>query len=152
MAMKKPSKKSTPKKKRIPQAMPAESSSDYDSVLSDIVDLLENARRAAVRSVNAVITATYWEMGRRIVEQDQKRAKRAKYGQQLIIKLSADLSARFGRGFSERNLEQMRRFFLSWPIPQALPAESSAAPLSRIFKSCCRRDHANAEFRMRYAE
>jgi len=79
--------------------------------------------------VNALITATYWEIGRRIVEFEQRGESRAAYGEALIERLSADLSARFGRGFSARNLEQMRQFYLFWPvdrlgeIPQTLSAE-----------------------------
>lgn len=78
--------------------------------------LLDTARQAAARSVNAVMTTSYWEIGRRIVEAEQKGQRRAGYGEQLIERLSADLSARFGRGFGVNNLENMRRFFLSYPL------------------------------------
>jgi len=98
----------------------------YDQVLSDLVGLLEDARRAAARSVNALMTATYWLVGRRIVEGEQQGAARARYGEALIEKLSQDLGRRFGRGFSMRNLEQMRRFYLAWPIPQTASAESKS--------------------------
>jgi predicted nuclease of restriction endonuclease-like (RecB) superfamily len=96
----------------------------YNAILSDIAGLLESARRAAARSVNAVITATYWEIGRRLVEYQQQGRKRAEYGEKVLKKLSADLTSRFGRGFSERNLEQMRLFYLAWPISQTLSAKS----------------------------
>src|SRR5659263_118410 len=76
----------------------------YDTALSDVIDLLESARRASARTINSIMTATYWEIGRRIVESEQVGAKRAEYGKQLLKKLSVDLKARFGRGFSERNL------------------------------------------------
>ena len=107
----KPLKKGKSKKSKIVQALPTQFSVDYGSVLSDIVTLLENARRAAARSVTAIMTATYWEIGRRIVEQDQKGAKRAGYGQELLERLSMDLGAKFGRGFSRQNLQQMRQFY-----------------------------------------
>ena len=68
------------------------------------------------RSINAVMTATYWEIGRRIVEQDQGRQDRAAYGDALIERLASDLTKRFGRGFSRQNLKQMRSFYLAWPI------------------------------------
>ncbi len=102
----------------------------YRGVHKDIVVLLETARSAAARSVNALMTATYWEIGRRIVEFEQKGKGRAEYGQALLKRLSADLSARFGRGFSERNLEQMRLFYLAWP-PERISQTPSAksAPL-----------------------
>ncbi len=73
------------------------------------------------------MTATYWAIGRRIVEQEQHGSVRAGYGEQLLRRLTRDLSMRFGRGFSERNLEQMRGFYLGWPIPQTPPAKSLPA-------------------------
>jgi len=85
----------------------------YDRLSGGIRRLLEEARRQAARSVNAVLTATYWEVGRRIVEFEQGGKGRAEYGEGLLKRLSADLTKRFGRGFSERNLEQMRLFYLA---------------------------------------
>lgn len=118
---------------------------DYAAIHTDIVSLLESARRAAARSVNALMTASYWEIGRRIVEFEQKGHSRATYGEALIKRLSADLTARFGRGFGIYNLQQMRLFYLAWPAEkiywtlsnqsvtpqtlQALPAKSSAPPM-----------------------
>src|ERR1017187_3315279 len=72
---------------------------DYDSVLSGVVELLDVARRASARVVNTLMTATYWEIGRRIVEHEQAGEKRAEIGRELIQKLSHDLTQRFGRGF-----------------------------------------------------
>jgi hypothetical protein len=91
---------------------------DYSGIHGDIVSLLESARRAATRSINALMTASYWEIGRRIVEFEQGGKDRAGYGQALLKRLSVDLSARFGRGFSVRHLEQMRLFYQAWPIEQ----------------------------------
>ncbi len=96
----------------------------YDAVLADVVRLIETARGAAARSVNAVMTATYWAIGRRIVEHEQGGAPRATYGEELLKSLASDLTAKLGRGFSERNLEQMRRFFLTWSISQTASAKS----------------------------
>ena len=92
---------------------------DYAAVHADIVALLESARRAAARSVNALMTASYWEIGRRIVEFEQGGQERAARGQQLLQRLSKDLGERFGRGFSVDNLEQMRLFYLAYP-PQRI--------------------------------
>ena len=103
MKKRKPSTQLTTSKK-------AASSPDYDHILSGMVDLLERARHAAARSVNAVMTATYWEIGRRIVESEQRGKKRAEYGEELMMRLSRDLTARFGRGFKHSNLFQMRAF------------------------------------------
>ena len=101
---------------------------DYATVHADIVVLLEAARRAAARSVNALMTGSYWEIGRRIVEFEQGGQERAVRGQQLLQRLSADLGARFGRGFSVDNLEQMRLFYLAYPpqrVSETLSRNSS---------------------------
>ena len=107
-----------------PAALPA----GYAGIHGGIVELLDAARRATARSVNALMTASYWEIGRRIVEAEQQGKRRAGYGEQLIERLSADLTAQFGRGFSRPNLQQMRSFFLTWPIRQTVSSESSLAP------------------------
>ena len=86
----------------------------YSAFLEDVVGLLDSARRAASRAVNSVLTATYWEIGRRIVEHEQKGQERAEYGERLIELLAHDLAARFGRGFSFRNVFQMRQFYLAY--------------------------------------
>jgi predicted nuclease of restriction endonuclease-like (RecB) superfamily len=101
---------------------------NYNNIRAEIVELLNAARSAASRSVNAVMTATYWEIGRRIIQSEQAGEKRAEYGDVLIQRLAKDLSASFGRGFGSRNLAQMRSFYLAWPhgkILQTLSAKSS---------------------------
>ncbi len=98
--------------------------SDYDRVLTEVVYLLEAARSTAARSINAVMTATYWEIGRCIVEEEQGGKRRAGYGKELLKRLAADLTRRFGRGFGHRNLEQMRAFYSAWPISQSAIAKS----------------------------
>jgi predicted nuclease of restriction endonuclease-like (RecB) superfamily len=87
----------------------------YDVVLSDVIDLLESARRASARTINTIITTTYWNIGRRIVEFEQGGSKKAEYGEQLIDRLSNDLTKRFGRGFRRRNLFQIRAFYIAYP-------------------------------------
>ena len=84
----------------------------YDAVLADVVSLIDAGRRASVRTSNAIMTATYWGVGRRIVEEEQHGAARAEYGEELIRRLSADLQARFGRGYGRANLFQMKAFYL----------------------------------------
>jgi len=92
---------------------PRASAGAYDEILADVVALLEESRRSSARAVNAIMTATYWTIGRRIVEGEQGGRIRAAYGEELIEKLSHDLTARFGRGFGKRNLFQMRAFYLA---------------------------------------
>ena len=109
---------------------------DYDAILTDLAGLLDAARRLTARSVNALMTATYWTIGRRIVDHEQHGEDRAAYGAVLLERLSADLTARFGRGFGRRNLFQMRAFFLGYPeIIQTLSGQLDAAPSDRIVQT-----------------
>ncbi len=113
-------------------ALPA----DYAGIRSGILELLDAARHAAARSINALMTASYWEIGRRIVEAEQQGKRRAGYGEQLIARLSSDLITRFGRGFGVNNLENMRRFFLAYPrsvISQTLPGKLGLSELAQVF-------------------
>jgi hypothetical protein len=96
----------------------------YAEFASGIASLLEEARRQAARSVNAILTATYGEIGRRIVEFEQQGAARAVYGEQLLPRLSRELTTKFDRGFGIVNLSQMRRLYLEWPIFQTPPEKS----------------------------
>lgn len=103
---------------------------DYTHLLGEVSSLLEQARGASARSVNAILTATYWEIGRRIVEFEQVGEARAEYGQAVLGQLSTDLTKRFGRGFSPANLSQMRKFYLLWPEPRILQTPSEESPES----------------------
>ena len=96
----------------------------YESIFGDVAEIIEAARRSAARSVNSIMTAAYWLIGRRVVEFEQSGKKRAEYGEKLIERLACDLSDRYGRGFSVRNVWQMKAFYLAWPIPQITSAES----------------------------
>jgi predicted nuclease of restriction endonuclease-like (RecB) superfamily len=97
---------------------------NYDAVRAEIIELLQAARRVAARSINSLMTATYWEIGRRIVQYEQKGEARADYGQQLVEQLANDLSHQFGRGFGRANLWQMRAFYRAWPEPKILQTPS----------------------------
>jgi len=99
-------------------------SAGYQLLLANVSTLLLEGRRSAARSINAVLTTTYWLVGKHLVEYEQGGQERAAYGSELIKRLSADLGSRFGRGFSERNLEQMRLFYIQWSNSQTLSAES----------------------------
>lgn len=107
----------------------------YVNVHTDIVALLEAARRAAARNVNALMSASYWVIGRRIVEFEQGGQARADYGETLPARLATDLTARFGRGFSRQNLQQMRLFYLAWPaemICQTLSGKSASPQFAQL--------------------
>lgn len=98
----------------------------YHTALSEIVDLLQQARIATARTINNIITTTYFEIGRRIVEFEQNGKKRAEYGKQLLEKLSSDLTKQFGRGFSVDNLENMRLFYLYYGNISETPSRKLA--------------------------
>ena len=88
---------------------------NYGGLLTGISDLLDQARRMTARTVNSILTATYWEIGRRIVECEQG-GEAAEYGEELLKRLSQDLTSRYGRGFSRPGLQRMRAFYLGWEI------------------------------------
>ena len=110
----------------------------YGEIQAAIVALLETARRAVARSINAAMTATYWEIGRRIVEFEQGGAERAAYGDALVERLAKDLTQRFGRGFSRQNLWQMRAFYRAWPAQVICQALSSKSSLFEILQTLSR--------------
>lgn len=115
------------RKPAVPAPAPS-GTEPYRGLLGGIETLLEQARRSSARAVNAIMTATYWEVGRRIVEYEQGGEARAAYGVELLSRLSLDLTRRFGRGFSRQNLQQMRQFYLvhpEEPIRQTLSGKSS---------------------------
>lgn len=90
-------------------------------------------RRSSARAVNAVMTETYWEIGRRIVEWEQDGRERAAYGDAMFKRLAMDLTKRFGRGFSRQNLQQMRQFYRAYPLEQICqtPSGKSGDPPRR---------------------
>ena len=92
-------------------------------IYEEIHDLLYKARENIVSNINSTMTKTYFLIGKRIVEEEQNGNKRAEYGKNLIKILSEKLTKEFGKGFSQRNLEQMRTFYVRYSIPQTLSAE-----------------------------
>jgi len=81
-----------------------------DALLGDIKVLIEQARHTAARSINTLQVRVNFEISRRIVEEEQRGANRAKYGTEL----AEELTTAFGTGFSHRNLDYMRKFFLTY--------------------------------------
>ena len=92
---------------------------------AEIRQLIENAHKQVVKSVNSAMVFTYWEIGKRIVEEEQNGENRAEYGKFLLKNLSERLTQEFGKGFIERNLRFMRQFYLLFPIRNALRSELS---------------------------
>ncbi len=84
------------------------------SLLTEVRQLIHSARRSVSTVVDTFQVMTNFEIGRRIVEHEQKGAKRAAYGAELLKELSTRLTEEFGRGFSKSNLASIRAFFLLW--------------------------------------
>lgn len=92
--------------------------------ISGIRVLLVEARQSVVKQVNATMIKTYYEIGRRIVEQEQQGKEVANYGDYILVWLSESLSGSFGKGFSKRNLELMRQFYLTYRIAKSPISQS----------------------------
>ena len=90
-----------------------------------ITTIIESARGRVQTVVNQEMVCAYWEIGREIVEEEQRGEKRAEYGKTLIENLSKELTGRYGKGFTASNLLTMRRFYQTYPIQHAVRAELS---------------------------
>lgn len=84
------------------------------SFIAEVKKIVEQGRQQAYASVSKLMIETYWKIGERIVLQEQKGANRAEYGAQIISKLSEELTRVYGKGFSKRNLQYFRSFYLTF--------------------------------------
>jgi hypothetical protein len=91
-----------------------------NSFIEEVKKLIEDSRVNAIRSVDHIRVRMYWELGRKIVEEEQSGNKRAHYGSYLIISLSTQLVSLYGEAFSKRQLERYRQFYRFFPIASAL--------------------------------
>lgn len=92
-------------------------------IYEEIKILLKSARENIISNVNSTMTKTYFLIGKRIVEEEQKGNERAEYGENLIKNLSKKLTEEFGKGFSKRNLWQMKQFYLAYSKVQTVSAQ-----------------------------
>ena len=99
----------------------------YQAIFGDVSKIINDAKKSAARSVNAAMTAAYWLIGRHIVEFEQSGGLGGDYGDGIVERLAADLSKLYGRGFSVRNVWNMRAFYLAWQILQTPSAESGSS-------------------------
>lgn len=88
--------------------------STVEDFFEEVKALLRSARGHVATQINAVMVSTYFEIGKRIVEQEQNGAQRAEYGENILNELSDKLTKEFGRGFSTTNLKQMRSFYIAY--------------------------------------
>lgn len=99
--------------------------SSNNPMISEIRELLENARKNIAQQVNTELLTTYWQIGRIIVEYEQQSQLRAEYGKQALKELSKELTKEFGKGFSRSNLQNMRAFYLTYEKCQTLSGKLS---------------------------
>ncbi len=92
-----------------------------DSFINEVKQIVEQARRQAYTAINSSMVKAYWEMGKRIVEEEQQGQTRANYGKQLLKSLSQALTEEFGKGFSVGSLYYYRQFYLTFPEIFATP-------------------------------
>jgi hypothetical protein len=83
-----------------------------NNYINEIKKILKNARQKAYTAVNSAMVEAYWEIGRRIVEEEQSGRERAEYGKEIIKNLSKELTEEFGKGFGERNIRNIRQFYV----------------------------------------
>ena len=107
----------------------------YQELISDIGGLLANARQHIASSVNTILVETYWQIGRYIVEYEQKGAERAEYGSNLLNRLSNDLTLKYGKGFGKSNLLYMRKLYITFPKSGTLSHLLSWSHYYEILKS-----------------
>lgn len=103
---------------------------NYLNLVDDLSGILASARKASAHSINSILTAAYWLMGKRIVDYEYKGMDRSEYyGERLLERLSSDLRKKYGRGFSRQNIQLMKQFYEDYPlekISQTLSGKSSA--------------------------
>lgn len=106
----------------------------YDSIKS----LIEESKAQIVRKVNTSIILTYYEIGRMIVEDEQSGKSRAEYADQTLKQLSIDLTRDFSKGFSHRNLEYFRKFYLNYSNRISQTPSAKFTGSSKIKTSQCK--------------
>jgi predicted nuclease of restriction endonuclease-like (RecB) superfamily len=94
------------------------------SFVEQIKQLIKDAQIGVVRSVNSIMVQTYFELGRRIVEHEQEGKDYSNYGEYIVDRLSTDLTKEFGKGYSKRNLELIRKFYLTYKIAKSPISQS----------------------------
>jgi len=107
---------------------------DNPAILIEIKQVIEQARKQVKQTVNHAMVSAYWQIGRLIVEQEQQGAARAEYGKTQLALLSTQLTAQFGKGYSSRNLRNMRSFYLAFSKWQTVSAKLSWSHYSTLIR------------------
>lgn len=106
---------------------------NYQNLTQNIAKILEKGRNQAVSNVNTILLQTYWEVGKTIVEFEQKGNIKAEYGKELLINISKELK-KYGKGFSRSNLTYMRLLYLKFPKSETLSHKLSWSHYFEILK------------------
>ena len=115
--------------------------------LDDIKGIINNARLNAVRSVDFCRVQMYWNIGKRIFEEEQEGKDRAEYGSYLLKRLALELEPEYGSGFSVRQLEQSRQFYRIYPIANAVRSQLNWTQYRRLIQidDPCKREYYELE-------
>ena len=113
---------------------------DFSQVVDDIKQIIDAGRNAAYAAVDATMIATYWNIGRRIVEEEQHGQERAQYGKELIKTLAKELTYEYGSGYSDRYLRAFRQFYLVMPNYQIWKSRFPNLTWTHIYRTLRVRD------------
>ncbi len=114
---------------------PATEDGGYTSLLQSIAGVLREARWQAAHTVNNIQMQAYWQIGRYIVEYEQQGRERATYGEEILGRLSKDLTLRFGKGFNRNTLQYMRKMYIAFPNCTTLSCKLSWSHYIEILKA-----------------
>lgn len=106
---------------------------DLDNIYNNIRELVINTRDKVYTAVNTEMLSLYWNIGKTIME-IQKGEERASYGEAVLESLSEKLTIEFGKGFSKRNLERMRKFYICFPIATTVSSQLSWSHYLELIK------------------
>jgi len=106
--------------------------SEPDGLIESIREIIKDARKRVARNVNIELIATYWKIGKTIVENEQTKKIDSKSSRQLILSLSKELTNELGKGFSRANLFNMRKFYLEYPDVQTLSGQLTWSHYSEL--------------------
>ena len=104
------------------------------SFIREVKQIIEESKKLVVRNVNTIMLHAYWEIGKRIVEEEQKGKVKSNYGDYIIRNLSKELTNEYGKGFSTTILKMMRRFYNEYPIDQTLSDQLSWSHYLELIK------------------
>ena len=105
-----------------------------EELVNQISALVAASKDKLVSNVNQIMTETYWNIGKYIVEFEQDGNVKAEYGTKMLTTLSHELTLRMGRGFSRPNLNNMRKFYLTYPICQTVSDKLSWSHICELIK------------------